>query len=298
MTVVGCGLIGASFALAAKRAGVCGRVAGWDASASVLDEALARGVVDEVDEELAGGGVSSSDLVYLAMPVGAIVEFLRGRGGQVKPGAVVTDAGSTKREVCRAAREGLPRDRFFVGGHPVAGSHLSGPKHARAELFEGASYVLTVDEGDADESESVRAALAESLTRMGARVVSMSAGEHDRAMAVVSHAPQLVSSSLAAVVCERRDAEALRQVAGQGFADMTRLAASEWSVWRDIVGTNAEEIADALDAVVSKLAAVCDELRAFGAGGREGLSTTGALFGHRQVGCAAPVDSQVTCTKG
>ncbi len=105
VTVVGCGLIGASFALALRRAGACARVAGWDASPSVLDEALTRGIIDEVDDAFADGGVSESDLVYLATPVGAIIEFLRERASQIKPGAVVTDAGSTKREVCRAARE-------------------------------------------------------------------------------------------------------------------------------------------------------------------------------------------------
>lgn len=294
VTVVGCGLVGASFALALKRAGVCGRVAGWDVSAPVLAEAVGRGVVDEADEAFARGGVCESDLVYLAMPVGAIIEFLRGRGAQLKPGAVVTDAGSTKGEICRAARESLPRGRRFVGGHPVAGSHLGGPAHARAELFEGAPYVLAVDEGDADENESARAALAGALTRMGARVVLMKAGEHDRAMALVSHAPQLVSSALAAVVRERRDAGALRDVAGRGFADMTRLAASEWSVWRDIVGTNRAEVADALDSLISKLAAVRDELRAHGAGDLERLSMTGSLFEHSQVTGSAFEWSQTT----
>lgn len=280
VTVVGCGLIGASFALALKDAGVCVRVAGWDASPSVLDEALARGIVDEADEAFARGGVSASDLVYLAMPVGAIVEFLRGRGAQLRPGAVVTDAGSTKREVCRAAREGLPRDRHFVGGHPVAGSHLGGPAHARADLFAGAAYVLTVDEDDAGENESARGAVAETLERLGARVRLMTAGGHDRAMALVSHAPQLVSSALAATVRARPDADALRGVAGAGFADMTRLAASEWSVWRDILTTNPAEVADALAELVARLASVRDELRAYAAGDRERLSTTSSLFEH------------------
>jgi prephenate dehydrogenase len=190
----------------------------------------------------------------------------------------VTDAGSTKQLVCRAAREGLPRGRHFVGGHPIAGSHLTGPAHARADLFAGAPYVLTVDEGDADENEVARGEVAETLRRLGARVELMSARAHDRAMALVSHTPQLVSSALAAAVGEQPDADALRRVAGAGFADMTRLAASEWSVWRDIVRTNPSEIADALDAVALKLSAVRDELRAHAAGGPERLTLTGSLF--------------------
>lgn len=299
VTVVGCGLIGASFALAVRRAGACVRVAGWDASPSVLDEAVSRGIVDEVDEAFARGGVSSSGLVYLAMPVGAIIEFLRERGRQLKPGAVVTDAGSTKLEVCRAARASLPRDRHFVGGHPIAGSHLSGPAHARADLFAGAPYVLTVDESDRDRNEVERDAVAETLGRLGARVTLMTAREHDRAMALVSHVPQLVSSALAAIVREQSDAEALRGVAGAGFGDMTRLAASEWSVWRDIVKTNPAEVAAALDVVISKLAAARDELREYSAGRRDELRTTGALFEHsRTTGSLSEHTPMTSAVKG
>jgi prephenate dehydrogenase len=290
VTVVGCGLIGASFALALRRAGACARVAGWDASPSVLDEALSRGIIDEVDYAVADGGVSESDLVYLATPVGAVIEFLRERASQIKPGAVVTDAGSTKREVCRAARESLPRDRRFVGGHPVAGSHLRGPAHARADLFDGAPYVL-VDESERDRDEvggngsgrdegerRTRDALAETLRRTGARVTWMTACEHDRAMALVSHLPQLVSSALAATVEAQPDGAALGRIAGAGFGDMTRLAASEWSVWRDILETNPSEVAAALDAFLSKLALVRDELRDCSAGERDALRVTGSLF--------------------
>lgn len=275
VTVVGCGLIGASFALAMKRAGACNRLAGWDASPSALDEALARGVVDEVDRSLAGGEVSSSDLIYLAMPVGEIIGFLRARGWQLKPGAVVTDAGSTKQEVCRAARERLPQDRPFVGGHPVAGSHLRGLAHARADLFEGMPYVLTAgDEG----GRQALAALAETLGGLGARVAVMTAREHDRAMALVSHLPQLVSSALAAVVKGEPDAAALVNLSGAGYRDMTRLAASQWSVWRDILATNPAPLAAALDALLEKLAAVRDELRDFPAADGGKLAAAGALF--------------------
>ena len=295
VTVVGCGLIGASFALAVRRAGACVRVAGWDASPSVIDEALTRGIIDEVDGAFADGRVSESDLVYLAMPVGAIVEFLRARAAQIKPGAVVTDAGSTKQEVCRAAREWLPRDRRFVGGHPVAGSHLCGPAHARADLFDGAPYVLTVDESererdevDGNESECngsdrrARAAVAETLNRIGARVTWMTAREHDRAMALVSHLPQLVSSTLAATVAAQPDGAALGRVAGAGFGDMTRLAASEWSVWRDILESNPSEVAAALDTFLLKLAMVRDELRDCSAGDCNELRVTGSLFKQSQ----------------
>jgi prephenate dehydrogenase len=149
VTIVGCGLVGSSFALALRRAGLCGRLAGWDSSAAVLDEAIGRGVIDEVDSAFAEGGISPSDLIYLATPVGEIIRFFGERGGQVKTGALVTDAGSTKVEVCRAARQHLPAGRQFVGGHPVAGHHLGGLAHARAGLFEGASYVLIKEDDEA-----------------------------------------------------------------------------------------------------------------------------------------------------
>ena len=194
-------MIGASFALALRRASACAQIAGWDSSASELDEAVRTGVIDEVDQAFANQGasegVSSSDLIYLAMPVGEIIEFLRERGRQIKPGAVITDAGSTKVEICRAARLHLPEAQQFVGGHPVAGSHLQGLAHARSDLFAGAPYVLVTD-GDQDERHA-HTALKETLDLLGARVTSMTAVEHDRVMALVSHLPQIVSSALAAV---------------------------------------------------------------------------------------------------
>jgi prephenate dehydrogenase len=286
VTVVGCGLVGASFALALKRAGACACVAGWDADPRVLDEALRRGAVDEVDEAFDEGGVSQSDLIYLATPVGQIVEFLRAGAPRVKPGAVVTDAGSTKVEVCRAARA-CARDGWrFVGGHPVAGGHLRGPAHARADLFGGAPYVLTPPEDGSD--PSALDALEETLSLLGARVRVMPAGEHDRALARLSHVPQLVSCALAAAVTEGADEAELSALAGPGYRDMTRLASSPWGIWRDILATNPEDVADALDSLIPKLAAVRDGLREHsrqlreeteGARRGDGLAAARSLFG-------------------
>ncbi|MFL6257533.1 MAG: prephenate dehydrogenase [Pyrinomonadaceae bacterium] len=286
VTVVGCGLVGASFALALKRAGACGSVAGWDADPRVLDEALRLGAIDETDEAFNEGGVSQSDLIYLATPVGQIVEFLRACAPHVKPGAVVTDAGSTKVEVCRAARACTQKGRRFVGGHPVAGSHLRGPAHARADLFDGAPYVLTPPEDGSD--PSALNALEETLSLLGARVRVMRAAEHDRALARLSHLPQLVSCALAATVAEGTDEVELSALAGPGYRDMTRLAASPWGIWRDILATNSAEVADALDALISKLAAARDGLRGDsrqlcedteGACQSEGLDAARSLFG-------------------
>lgn len=276
VTVVGCGLIGASFALALRRAGACERIAGWDSSAAVLTEALERGIIDEIDQPLADGCVSQSELFYLAMPVGEIIRFLRERGRQTERGAIITDAGSTKAQVCRAAREHLPEGRLFVGGHPVAGSHHAGLAHARHDLFAGAPYALIT--GDGGEDGQALEALKETVELLGARAVLTTAVEHDQAMAVVSHLPQLLSSALAAAAREQPDADALLNLAGPGYRDMTRLAASSWSVWRDILATNPAPVARALNVLIDKLAAVRDELQEHSDCAGAGLTATGALF--------------------
>ena len=277
VTVVGCGLIGASFALALRRAGACGRVAGWDVNPAMLDEALRLGAIDEVDEAFAGGdGVSRSDLVYLAMPVGQIVEFLRAGARQLKHGAVLTDAGSTKASVCRAALGLREKGVRFVGGHPVAGSHTSGAAHARADLFDGAPYVLVSPEDGSD--AAALAALEETLKLVGARVRVLTAAEHDRALALVSHLPQLVSCALASAVEADADAASLPGLAGAGYRDMTRLAASPWNVWRDILATNPDNVADALDSLISKLSAARDELRERSRRGEGELAAARKLF--------------------
>jgi prephenate dehydrogenase len=277
VTIVGCGLIGASFALGLRRAGACAQIAGWDSSDSELDEAVRTGVIDEVDEAFASDGVSSSDLIYLAMPVRQIIEFLRNRGRQVGPGAVITDAGSTKVEICRAARLHLPQGQQFVGGHPVAGSHLQGLVHARPDLFAGAPYVLITD-GDPDQNHAPTR-LKETLDLLGARVTHMTAAEHDRVMALISHLPQIVSSALAAVNRDQPDADVLVSLSGTGYRDMTRLASSSWSIWGDILATNSRETVSAIDALVEKLAAVRDELRHNSERVDSDLTITRGLFG-------------------
>jgi prephenate dehydrogenase len=286
ITVVGCGLVGASFALALKRAGACACVAGWDADPCVLDEALRLGRIDETDEAFNDGGVSRSNLLYLATPVGQIIEYLRAGAPHVKPGAVLTDAGSTKVEVCRAARACTEKGWRFVGGHPVAGSHRRGPAHACEKLFEGAPYVLTPPEDGSD--PAALAALEETLSLLGARVRVMPAAEHDRALARLSHLPQLVSCALATSVSEGLDEVELSALAGPGYHSMTRLAESPWGIWRDILTTNSSEVADALDALIAKLAAAREGLREHsrqlceeteGAHRDEGLAAARSLFG-------------------
>ena len=253
IAIVGVGLIGGSFALAARRAGIAERITGWD-KRDILDEARRRGVIDGIEDAFESGRECEADLVYLAAPVGSILSFLRNRGKTLRDGAIVTDAGSTKREICRVAREAGSGRVSFVGGHPMAGSHNSGVAHADAELFQGAPYALVVNDAGPDASDEL-GVVEEMVQSIGARPVRLSAEDHDRIVARVSHAPQLLATALACAVARRRNETDLR-LAGSGFSEMVRLAASQWPMWEDICRTNSDEITIALDEVISEIEAV------------------------------------------
>jgi prephenate dehydrogenase len=259
LAIVGVGLIGGSFAMAAREAKLARRISGWDDRATI-EEALRRGVIDEVEEAFAGGGTCSADLIYLAAPVGGIIDFLHAHGAQVKRGAIITDAGSTKRAICGAAREALTEGAHFVGGHPMAGSHERGLASARADLFRAHPYALIGTDPAQKGMDAIALRLmSEAVRAIGARPIILSAERHDHLVAFISHAPQLLSTALALQVADESD-EMVEQLAGAGFADMTRLAASHWSVWEDICATNGDEIAAQLDRLIASLESMRDEL--------------------------------------
>jgi prephenate dehydrogenase len=251
IAIVGVGLMGGSFALAVRRAGVCEQISGWDRK-DVLDQALARGVIDGVERAFESGEVSEADLVYLAAPVGAILSFLRTRANSIKPGAVVTDAGSTKRDICRVAREALPSEVSFIGGHPMAGSERTGIEFADADLFRGAAYALVPGAGASP--DAVRG-IAETVKSIGAIPIALTAEQHDQIAARISHSPQLISTALALASARMNDPDTL-SLGGSGLAEMTRLSESRWSVWEDICRTNADEITSALDEAIAEMEAV------------------------------------------
>jgi prephenate dehydrogenase len=256
VTIVGVGLIGGSFAMAVRRQGLAERITGWDRP-EVLAEACRKGVIDAAEDTFDHGEVSDADLVYLATPVGQIQAFLRSCERSLKPGAIVTDAGSTKREICRVAKEAFGKDVAFVGGHPMAGSHHAGLEFADPNLFNRAPYAIVIDEtAEATElqSEAVRG-VVEIVQRIGAHPVLLTADQHDRAVARISHGPQLLSTALALAVAWAGEEEAF-EVAGSGFGEMTRLAQSEWSIWEDICKTNSDEIAACLDEVMGEIEAI------------------------------------------
>ena len=261
--ISGCGLIGGSFALALRRAGFTGRITACGGSRSPR-LAVERGVVDAIEESFDRGEICEADLVYLASPIGAIIDFLRTRSKQIRPGAIVTDAGSTKVEICRVARASLPAGVTFIGGHPMAGSENTGVQYARADLFDRATYALMIGQG-IDETEFDRfRSIVESI---GARVLMAEPDAHDAAVALISHLPQLVASALASMLGADRDGEVAdrelaQRLAATGWRDMTRLAGSAWSVWRDICLTNQPNISNALGSLIAEMQSLKDALDA------------------------------------
>jgi prephenate dehydrogenase len=241
VSIVGVGLIGGSFALALRQAGFTGRIVGVS-SQPAIDAALAGGVIDEALPLAQAAAVS--DFIYLAQPIERILLTIGVIDQHARPGALITDAGSTKVAIVNRAASSIHRARF-VGGHPMAGKESSGVEHADADLFRGRPYILT---GRDAELESW-------IERIGARLVIMSAEEHDRLVALTSHLPQLISTALASVIGSASDAA---KVAGPAAVDLTRLALSPYDIWRDIFATNADSVDVALSAFIAKL----EELRA------------------------------------
>ncbi len=263
VVIVGCGLIGGSFALALRRAGFMGRITACGGSRSPK-LAVERGVVDAVEESFERGQVCHADLIYLAAPIGGIIDFLRTKSKLIEQGAIVTDAGSTKTEICRVARESLPEGVDFIGGHPMAGSEQTGVEYARADLFDRATYALMIGQGT-DEIQFNR--LKSTVESIGARVLLTEPEAHDAAVALISHLPQLVATTLASLLEAERDGEVAsrelaQRLAAAGWRDMTRLAGSSWSVWRDICLTNQPNISRALGALMIELQSLKDAVDA------------------------------------
>jgi prephenate dehydrogenase len=254
VTIVGLGLIGGSWALALKKCGFAGEVVGCDRS-EVLDHVQALGAIDAGDEHPASAACEA-DLVILSTPVGAILDLLPVLRRTLLPRALVTDVGSTKRLICQRAREILDLEPLFLGGHPLAGKERSGFASASAELFQNARYALTPLSPDHLRDPRVQA-FSDLVTSIGARPFVTDASAHDRAIAFLSHLPQLVSTGLSSLVAEQGGEEFLPlELAATGFRDMTRLADSPYALWRDICLTNVENIQSALESLVEKLEAM------------------------------------------
>lgn len=239
LALIGCGLMGGSFALAMKQAGLVKRVVGYSKSPSTTAKALRLGVIDE-EAGSAMVAVSGADLVLLAIPVAATEATLRSIKDLIRPDTLIMDVGSTKQDVVQAARAGL-RNRFgcFVPAHPIAGKEVSGVEHAEAGLYAGQQVVLTPTE--LTQVAQLRA--AEALWRaLGSHVTSMSPETHDSALAASSHAPHLVAMAYMNSIVDQTDGHRILSLAGPGFRDFTRIAAADTTMWRDVFLANRGEV--------------------------------------------------------
>ena len=237
--LVGCGLMGGSFALALKRAGLVKRVVGYSKSPSTTDRARQLGVID-VEAPSALLAVAGADIVLIAVPVSATESALKAIKHLITPKMLVMDVGSTKVDVVQAARRALgDKVASFVPAHPITGREVSGVEHAEATLYEGRQVILTPTE------RTLTAQLQKAQdvwTALGCRVTSMSPESHDAAFAAVSHLPHLLAFSLMNSISGQANGEAFLALAGPGFRDFTRIAASDPKVWRDILLSNREEL--------------------------------------------------------
>ena len=255
MAVVGVGLIGGSLGMAAKEYGAVRRVIGIGRNEQKLMKAKLLGAVDDYSLDFATGA-RESDLVVIATPVRTIIPTLELMAPNLKPGTIITDVGSTKREIVEQAVNVTPRGCSFVGGHPMAGSDESGVEHAFPGMFIGATYVLTPT---TQTSLDAIQKMSRFIDAIGARVEVMTPEEHDAAVALISHLPHALSAALLHTimkpslgsVSERKaqnlnSAQVLRLAAGS-FRDLTRISNSPPEIWRDICLTNAGEIIRAIE---------------------------------------------------
>jgi len=252
--LIGCGLMGGSFALALKRAGLVKRVVGYSKSPSTTARALQMGVID-VEAPSALLAVSGADLVLLAVPVAATESTLQAIRHRVEPDMLVMDVGSTKRDVVDAARRAL-RERIasFVPAHPIAGMEGSGVHHADAGLYNGRQVILTPLPQTAPQ---LLQKATEVWTAIGAQVLRMTPDNHDSAFAAVSHLPHLLAFALVHELARRDNRDLLFAFAASGFRDFTRIAASHPEMWRDICLANRTALLAELDHYRTQL----DELR-------------------------------------
>jgi prephenate dehydrogenase len=256
VAIVGTGLIGASFGLALRSAGFQGPILGVSSAAAVADALKVKAIDRAVPLAEAAAGC---DLLFLAQPIGRILDTIRHLNPLVRPDALVTDAGSTKCEIADLALREITRCRF-LGGHPMAGKEKRGAAAADAALFGGATWVLTPEAPEDLDSPQARD-FVHWLHKIGARPVRMDPEEHDRVVSLTSHLAQLASTALASTVAENLQPAGRLAVAGPGLTDMTRLALSSYDLWRDILATNTEPIDRALGAYIQKLEHVRENLR-------------------------------------
>jgi prephenate dehydrogenase len=276
VVVLGTGLIGGSFALALRKYTAGMHVSGWDRP-DVVREAQSRGAVEEAFSGELAPALHNADLIYIALPIAVTMDLLPDIARHAPTHALVTDACSTKVRIAQAATELFPGEKgpLFLGGHPMAGRELPGIAHADADLFRENTYALIVKSSEpvvaglqarsfspanepAPSLDPRISALVRILEKIGARPLWLGAPQHDYAVGLASHLPQLAAVALAGFLYDRLDENGLPiTLAGPGLRDSLRLAGSPYSTWRDIVLTNQEVLSAALDLFARRL----DDLR-------------------------------------
>ena len=239
--VIGCGLMGGSFALAMKRAGLVKRVVGYSKSPSTTERARQMGVID-VEAPSALLAVSGADIVLISVPVAATEATFKAIRHLVTANMLVMDVGSTKRDVVEAARRVL-RDHVgsFVPAHPIAGKEVSGVDHADPDLYQGKQVILTPIE----KTQTAQLKKAQELWEaLGCHVQQMSPDQHDAAFAAVSHLPHMIAFALVHAIVNQPQGKDFLSLAGPGFKDFTRIAGSDPKMWRDVLLANRHELVE------------------------------------------------------
>jgi prephenate dehydrogenase len=260
ITIIGTGLIGGSLALALKKHRFAGRIVGCD-RAPVLERARSKGAID-VGHTNPSDAVRGSQIIILATPVSAIIDLIERLGPALPAKALLTDVGSTKAEVVQRAKTVFGKNSGvrFLAAHPMAGKEQSGVEFADADLFQNAAWFVTPVPGQKI-YDGLSGEYLEWIERIGARIASMDAHEHDQLCAWISHVPQIISTALAAALVEEYGEDApLLEAGGRALREMTRISSSPYSMWRDIALTNKTNIRNALLKLEQHLAHIRENL--------------------------------------
>jgi len=265
IAIIGTGLLGASAGLALRAAGFRGSIVGWNRSPQSAQTALAAGALDAIATDPLQAA-RESQVILLATPVFAILDWMEQLSGVLGPDHLITDVGSTKAQIAAAATRlyNQPGRAAFLPGHPMAGKEVSGAANADAALYRSAVWLFTDDPG-AQRSAQAAALVKdwrEWVAAIGARPINLDPARHDELVAWVSHLPQFVSTAMSALLeSELGDAPELKDVGGRALREMTRLGSSPYSMWRDIAHTNTAQIEAVLHALEQRLAHVRENLR-------------------------------------
>ncbi|HMD76982.1 MAG TPA: prephenate dehydrogenase [Terracidiphilus sp.] len=265
IAILGTGLLGTSAGLALRAAGFHGAIVGWNRSAEGAQVALAAGAIDSIATEPLQAA-RESQVALLAMPIYATLDFMEKLAPVLGSEHLVTDVGSTKRQISEAAGRlfNTPERAAFLPGHPMAGKERGGAVLADVELFRGTVWLFTDDPAAQRSPHSAELVKGwrEWVGAMGSKIIDLDPARHDELVAWVSHLPQFVATALSALLEEEvGDAPELKDVGGRALREMTRLGASPYSMWRDIAYTNTEAVQAALLALEQRLAHLRENLR-------------------------------------